>query len=246
MPFTFSHIALALPFKNKRFLSPTGLIIGSIVPDFEFYFQLKEGTEIAHTLTGIFVFDFPLALALCFVFHLILRDPLLINLPGFLKGRFERYVGFSWLNYLSKNKLKVLTSILLGCSAHVFVDSFTHQDSLTCQVLPFLTHNAPIIGMPYTDLLQLALSAAGLIYIAWDIYTTPQSVTPSSNSADITSFWLVFSITASAILFARLFLFPSLNSFWGVVIAFIGSASYAWILTSINYLIVSHKNKISC
>ncbi|WP_262496247.1 DUF4184 family protein [Flavobacterium piscis] len=46
MPFTFSHPAIILPLKYlpKNWISLTGLIIGSLTPDFE-YFYSNEGSE---------------------------------------------------------------------------------------------------------------------------------------------------------------------------------------------------------
>ncbi|SEF46838.1 protein of unknown function [Flavobacterium urumqiense] len=41
MPFTFSHPAIILPFLKNKKLSATALIIGSMSPDFEYFFRMK-------------------------------------------------------------------------------------------------------------------------------------------------------------------------------------------------------------
>ena len=56
MPFTFSHPALILPLKyfpNKWF-SLTGLVIGSLTPDFEYFLRMRIKSVYSHTLEGIF------------------------------------------------------------------------------------------------------------------------------------------------------------------------------------------------
>jgi hypothetical protein len=52
MPFTFSHPALILPLTRlpKRWVSATGLVIGSIVPDFEKFLKMNDGNTYSHTL----------------------------------------------------------------------------------------------------------------------------------------------------------------------------------------------------
>ncbi len=71
MPFTFSHPAIVLPFGliGQRYFSMTALIIGSMTPDFEYFLRLRVRSDFSHTLFGVFWFDLPLGIVLCFVFH---------------------------------------------------------------------------------------------------------------------------------------------------------------------------------
>src|SRR5580765_7324040 len=104
MPFTFSHPALVLPLIKARLkLSATGLIIGSMIPDFEYFIRMTDISKYSHTLTGIFWFDIPLALFVCFIYHLVVRNSLFDNLPSFLKERVSAYKGFDWSGYFQKN-----------------------------------------------------------------------------------------------------------------------------------------------
>ena len=54
MPFTFSHPAIVLPLKYlpKKWFSFTGLIIGSMTPDFEYFLRMKVKSDYSHTLNG--------------------------------------------------------------------------------------------------------------------------------------------------------------------------------------------------
>ena len=71
MPFTLAHPAAIIPlqklFKNK--LSLTGLIIGSIIPDFEYLVNIVERSVISHKLEGVLYFDIPAALIITFCWH---------------------------------------------------------------------------------------------------------------------------------------------------------------------------------
>lgn len=85
MPFTFSHPAIVLPlaFLPKKIISITGLIIGSLTPDFEYFIRMKLSSEYSHTISGVFLFDLPLGIILTFLFHGIVRNKLIDNLPRF-------------------------------------------------------------------------------------------------------------------------------------------------------------------
>lgn len=75
MPFTFSHPAIVLPITRlpNRFVSATGLIIGSLTPDFEYFLRLNLHSAYSHTIAGVFWFDLPLGIILAFLFHLIVK-----------------------------------------------------------------------------------------------------------------------------------------------------------------------------
>src|ERR1700744_5706609 len=98
MPFTFSHPAIVIPFKwlPKKWFSMTGLVVGSMIPDFESFITLEPDKTYSHSLPGVFWFDLPLALLVCFLFHDIVKRPLLGHLPLFLKRKFFRYRVFNW------------------------------------------------------------------------------------------------------------------------------------------------------
>ena len=96
MPFTFAHPAVVLPgvFLPKHWMSLTGLVVGSLVPDFEYFFRWQVLSLYSHTPAGIFWFDVPVALALCFVFHVVIKKALLENLPIFFKARLLKFKNF--------------------------------------------------------------------------------------------------------------------------------------------------------
>jgi hypothetical protein len=54
MPFTFSHPAIILPLKyfKKKWFSLTGLVIGSMTPDFEYFVRMRIQSNYSHTIEG--------------------------------------------------------------------------------------------------------------------------------------------------------------------------------------------------
>lgn len=104
MPFTLAHPSIILPLNKSRRFSLTALIAGSIVPDFEFFFQLREVENIGHYWYGILLFDFPVALISCFIFHNLLRNTLVINLPASFRNRFANVLDFDWNTFAKTNK----------------------------------------------------------------------------------------------------------------------------------------------
>jgi Domain of unknown function (DUF4184) len=81
VPFTFAHPAIIIPFKKWiKPLSLTGLVAGSIAPDFEFFLKMKASENIGHHWFGIFTFDVPFAFYIINLFEILLS---IICLVGF-------------------------------------------------------------------------------------------------------------------------------------------------------------------
>jgi len=207
MPFTFSHPAIVLPFCNSKSarLSLTGLVIGSIVPDFEFLIRLRETACFGHTLIGIIVFDMPFAILLSFVFHSLIRDTLIQNLPKFLRQRFSTFVSFNWLNYFKRNKRKFFLSVLIGILSHIFLDAFTHYDGAVASRHRFFFNEIVIMkhSFPIYLILQITTSLLGGLYICQVIFKMKQGSDLRGTNISFW-YWLNFMLVAIAILAVRL------------------------------------------
>ncbi|MTB51720.1 DUF4184 family protein [Lewinella sp. W8] len=147
MPFTFSHPAIVLPLAKlpARWISVTGLVIGSLTPDFEYFLRMQIRSDYGHSLWGLFYFDLPLGLVLTFLFHGVVKQSLFQNLPVFLKSRFMVFMDFRWPQHFRKHWWVVMVSILIGAASHIFWDSFTHQHRYFAQSIPYLTTTIPIL-----------------------------------------------------------------------------------------------------
>ena len=93
MPFTFCNPAIILPLAkiNRNRISATGLILGSMSPDFEYFIKMRMEKIHGHSFWGLFYFDLPLTLLLCFVFHLFVRDSLIEHLPQPIRRNYRLY-----------------------------------------------------------------------------------------------------------------------------------------------------------
>jgi hypothetical protein len=193
MPFTFSHPAIVFPLINKRnTFSATGLIIGSIAPDFESFVRISGPKIYSHTWFGVFWFDLPLTFALCLVYHLLIKHPLIDNLPIPLRERAEPYRNTNWMAYLKKNFLIAILSMIVGIVTHLLFDALTHlnladPDATTSNIL--MGHTRLYI------ILQYSLSLVCLLIIARVIYSAPRHSLSKIQPAHVMAqFWLFFGL----------------------------------------------------
>jgi len=207
MPFTFSHPAIILPLiaLKRKWRSSTGLIMGSIVPDFEYFIRMDGKSIYSHTIDGIFWFDFPLALLLCFIFHLIVRNPFFDNLPWFLNKRLVVYKEFQWPDYFLKNLIVVSISILIGICSHLFWDAFTHDNGFFVDRLSILTKSVPIGRQEYPvyKIFKLICSVVGGIVVMAVILRIKKQ--PRIKNLSNPAYWMVVSATSFTILVIRVY-----------------------------------------
>ena len=193
MPFTFSHPAIVLPLK-KLFpdaFSLTGLIIGSITPDFEYFIRMKVKSIYSHSLLGLFWFDIPLALLLTFVYHNVVRNKLIANLPAFLNDRLNGFTSFDWNDFFKKNWFVVILSIVIGSASHLFWDSFTHPAGFFVHRLAVLQKGPNILRkhIPLYWILQQLSSLVGGVIVVWAILQLNSK--PSIQSPHKVYYWLM-------------------------------------------------------
>ena len=121
MPLTFCHPAIILPLKKLKpnWFSMTGLIVGSMSPDLEYFSRMKIEATHSHLFWGVLYFDLPIALIYCFIFHLFIRNILIQHLPNYFKKRFVSFLDFDWINYFKSHWFIYtnwrLFTFILGC-----------------------------------------------------------------------------------------------------------------------------------
>ncbi len=196
MPFTFSHPAIILPVTllPKKTYSLTGLIVGSIVPDFTYFINMDTETLYGHTLHGVFLFDLPIGLIIAILYHHLVRDPLTDHLPEWIRSRIIIFKGFNWLNYLSLNWFKVSMSIIFGALTHIFWDNFTHDNGYFVHIIPVLQHAFRFSGhyMSLATVLQYFSSMVGGIIIIAVFLHMPEYKIPVKRKLNY--YWPVLSI----------------------------------------------------
>ena len=206
MPFTFSHPAIILPLlkaKSNRF-SGTALVIGSMAPDFEYFIRMELLQQHGHTLAGIFYFDLPLVILLTFIYHLIVRDPLIEHLPNFIRHRFMPYFKLDWLSWVKKHWFVLIYSSILGILAHLFWDAFTHQNGIFVKHIPVLQGQINVLGvdMMITEFGQIMSTLIGAVIILLYLMIIPKS-SPSRFEFAVIKYWFLVMMVAFATLLVR-------------------------------------------
>lgn len=235
MPFTFSHPAIVLPLVkiSGKWFSLTGLVIGSLVPDFEYFIRMRMDSRISHTPAGLFLFDLPLGLLLTFVFHNIVRDRLYDNLPALLQRRILRYKAFSWNSYFRQHWWIVALSILAGAESHLFWDGFTHNHAFFVDLFPALRINMDILGRvtPLYRVLQHVSSVIGGLVIGLSILRMPEVKITTVNRDP--NYWIVVFSIAGVISLLRLSFPLDQKVFPQIIVTVISATLIALIAASV-------------
>lgn len=190
MPLTPSH-AVAAPL-IQRVIRPLGimlpmsaLVIGTLVPDFEYLIRLSPGGGEWHTRVGLLEYCLPAGLATWLIFRTVIGPTLLRLLPSGLGEAVRATVTPGPTYRLIPG---ALLAIVLGAVSHDLWDSFTHLDGWAVRQLPWLKYRhllGPHLWVRYYVVLQYASSIIGLlavIAILWH-WVAKQPVTARHISA---------------------------------------------------------------
>ncbi len=233
MPFTFSHPAIILPltFLPRQWFSLTGLVIGSLTPDFEYFLRMRIKSNYSHTIDGLFWFDLPLGLLLAFIFHNIVRDSLFDNLPTTFKSRFSVFKQFDWKGHFKRNWFVVTISILIGATSHIFWDSFTHDHGYFVQTIPSLQKSVDFLGgqVPILKILQHSSTLLGGLVIAFAIYNLPTDKAEKENIN--LKYWTIFAGLTLTIIAVRLLSGLELKQYGNVIVTAISAGLISLTLT---------------
>lgn len=155
MPFTFSHIGYVLPIQQKwkdKF-SISGLVFGSLAPDYDILFRLTKIRFhiFQYDLKTIIFLIFPLALISAFTFHLFCRNIIIDNLPAIYKLQYQQYTSFNFIKYFKKYFFRVAVSIIFAILLHLFLDFLCHclNAYYIKMLILYLTNNAVIANFSY-------------------------------------------------------------------------------------------------
>lgn len=209
----------------------TGLVIGSLTPDFEYFLRMKIQSDYSHSIGGLFWFDLPLGIILAFVFHHIVRNSLFDNLPVFLKSRFQVFRQFEWNRYFKSNWIIVIISVFIGAASHLFWDSFTHPDGYFVSRLPFLTQTIEFWGkqIPMLKILQHGSTILGGLFIAYIIYKLPKEYV--SDQTISLKYWGIVCALVLIIIIARLCSGLDIRQYGNLIVTGIAAGLIAVILT---------------
>ena len=156
--------------RRTRFIQ-SAVVIGCLVPDFEYFVRLGpragDGHTFSHTLPGLFAIDLPLGFVIFWLFHRYAKKSLWAWFPKAIRQRVNLDPSTSTLKGAAQPAL-VLASILLGAATHILWDSFTHTSFWPFSHLHFLSYTVslPIAGsVTIVNLLQTASSVLGTLAV---------------------------------------------------------------------------------
>jgi hypothetical protein len=178
MPFTPAHAAIVIPFLkiNQRYVSATGLVIGSLAPDFEYFFKFSVDSNYSHTLLAILYFNIPVSMILALSFHNVVKRNLISNFPSFIQQKFLPLRPFHFSEYLRKHPFVFIISAAFGALSHIFWDAFTHNDAFFVRELSFYKDAfVPYRGARYPlwYALQHISTVVGLLVVSFYVLMRP-------------------------------------------------------------------------
>ena len=171
MPLTLAHPAAVLPLHRRlgRWTVLSALVIGSMMPDFAYVMPASITRDDTHSLAALLWFCLPVGAAVYFIFHLVLKRPLLSLAPPDVGRRLSvladgapRLPAVSWI--------AVALSLLLGAATHLAWDSFTHADTLPAHSFAFLRATLFTVGLyqlTVYKLLQHVSTFTGIFVLYW-------------------------------------------------------------------------------
>jgi len=211
MPFTPAHPAVVLPLIRSKHFSATGLIIGSLSPDFEYFFKMSVDSFHSHSIAGLFYFDLPVTIVLSILFHQLVKGNFIRNLPAFLQKRFLDTQHFNFLSYLGANWRVFLLSSLVGAASHVIWDSFTHSNRFFTRQFSDVYESISVrfdgVNYPFFYVLQNVSTAVGLLIVVLYVILKKPVGKEALMKPKIT-YWLAIFAIAIVVLRLRFFIYP--------------------------------------
>jgi hypothetical protein len=183
MPFTFAHPIAAAPIWliSRRRLHLPGLMIGTMMPDLEYFLTLRPSGTIGHTLPGVFLQGLPCGLGLLLLIQYGLAQPFLALLPNDWAQRIPspKLVSFWRWQHL----MNVGFAIVLGAISHIVWDGFTHQKGWFVQNLTVL--QSTFLFLPLYKVLQYSSGILGLLALAIWLFIWSQQLLILDTELDL-------------------------------------------------------------
>lgn len=230
MPFTFAHPAIILPCHklSARYVSMTGLIIGSLTPDFEYFLRMKMKGDYGHTLAGVLWLDLPLGIVLCLLFHQVIKRPIIDNSPKFIQKRFIPLRDYDWLAFFKTHWHIVCLSLLIGAYSHLFWDSFTHHSGFFSH---YLGLHRQVFGLPMYKILQHSSTLIGAFIIL--LYVYKMASYQVTTTQPTIKYWLKISLLACITLGIRFMFGLKIIAYGSVIVSIVSSLLLAILVVSL-------------
>jgi hypothetical protein len=147
---------------SKYKLPLTALMVGSMAPDFGYFFSHDASRQLTHSFSGLFLFALPVGLAV-WLFYVAVLEKATITL---LSDRW--HTRFAHTDALTAPLIgRAAVAVILGAVTHILWDAFTHRGTFATNTFPALAGSTPGFGwLPIYHLLHGLSSVAGLVILA--------------------------------------------------------------------------------
>ncbi len=237
MPYTLAHVPYVLPLlqiKSIR-LSATGLVLGTMLPDIEYYLWLTMYGSWGHTPIGI-VYAIPLGVIIAMLFHLLVKPALLTVYHPILDEDLKEMAKIWSIIYLKSNSYTLVLSIILGILIHLGFDLFCHEPGYIFGIeLDWLVID--VFSRPLYYWLQLGLSLIGvtvLMHLLMSKIRVNQFLGLLREDNQAKCFTIMFFLLAVIIVIVRFAFGIAEEKYWiHWMVILTGSAAYSLLLTCI-------------
>ncbi|ANQ48378.1 DUF4184 family protein [Flammeovirga sp. MY04] len=234
MPIPIAHPMAVLPiFRYSHILSVSALIIGSMVPDFEHFLELRVSDKTGHTILGVFIYDLPVGIIIYYINKWYLKPILKIVSPIRFRQFYHPVKRYTFL--------QIVLSLLIGIATHFLLDAVTGEEGYFVKDLPYLFTEVQVtssVRMNIHLIIWIFVSIFGamncfwMMFIAFDYKKTVARF--RLHYWSIQYFVEVFLLTV-VICILRYFLMgnPYILWNWGIVIG--GATFFSFTLISMRW-----------
>lgn len=240
MPFTLAHPIYVYPLKRvaPKYINLTGLILGSMSPDFEYFLRLEPYQTIGHSLLGLFLQAIPISIFFALMFHYVIKAPIAEHLPSTLRLNQRAYSLLSgWGLGSTREWFIFVISVIIGFASHMMIDAFTHANGLFV-VHASLLREVFLYNLPVYKMLQYGLSVFGLLLTVGLIVFRLYKSTPDRNCRDVSHkkkclFWMISLFVSVMVTVIKCLISASENLIGTIVVAPISGFILGVVLASI-------------
>ncbi len=190
-------------------LDATCLVIGTMGPDLEYFARVKLVSRIGHELWGIAAWCVPVTILCAWLFHRVVKWPLVRIAPRAFAGQLAAYAERRWMPAWTPGAVAILIlSAALGSLTHIVWDSFTHAGTWGTEHVAFLRefHDVPVVGRMATHrILQHGCSVVALVILGILAVGALRSVEPRFVETGPRGGWLALVTVATILAYAKMF-----------------------------------------
>jgi len=141
----------------------TALMIGSMAPDFGYFFSHEASRTLTHSFISLPTFTLPAGLLVWLFYVVLLEKATITLLPDRWHTRFAHTEAIT-----SSLVVRASIAILLGAATHLVWDAFTHRDTFVTDAWPALLGPTPGFSwLPIYHFLHGLSSAVGLVILVF-------------------------------------------------------------------------------